>query len=108
MNYGKPVIANSTPWQDQAQIELVRHGECGFIASTPRTIADAILKLAHDVDLRTRFGDNARSHIRQLADPLESTDRLEGALQAAVAGQASSHAPQDLGEARTVAGYLDR
>ena len=27
MNYGKPVITNSTPWLDQAQIELVRHGE---------------------------------------------------------------------------------
>src|SRR5256885_396168 len=76
MNYGKPVIANSTPWQDQAQIELVRHGECGFIASTPGTIADAILKLANDPELRARFGKNAQTNIRNLADPEESTNRL--------------------------------
>ncbi len=35
MNLGKPVITHSTPWSDQAQIELVREGECGFVASAP-------------------------------------------------------------------------
>ena len=106
MNYGKPVIANSTPWQDQAQIELVRHGECGFIASTPRTIARAILKLAHNVDLRTKLGRNAQSHIRQLGDPVESTDRLEKALRVVVAGQENPRASEDLTRAQLAAHYL--
>jgi hypothetical protein len=106
MNYGKPVIANSTPWQDQAQIELVRHGECGFIASTPRTIARAILKLAHNVDLRTKLGRNAQSHIRQLGDPVESTDRLEKALRVVVAGQENPRASEDLAKAQLAAHYL--
>jgi glycosyltransferase involved in cell wall biosynthesis len=107
MNYGKPVIANSTPWQDQAQIELVRHGECGFIASAPGTVADAILKLANNADLRTRFGKNGQVHIRNLASPEESTDRLESALQAAVAEQDSPRAAEDLAKAQGAADYLD-
>ena len=108
MNFGKPVIANSTPWQDQAQIELLRHGECGFIASTPQTIADAILELADDVDLRTRLGSNARSHIRQLADPVESTNRLEASLQAAANNRDNPRVVEDLAKARAAAAYLDR
>ena len=107
MNFAKPVVANSTPWQDQAQIELVRHGECGFIASTPQTIAEAILKLADDVDLRRKLGQNAQTHIRKLADPIESTNRLEDILCAAVAGKTNPNASDDLAQAQTTAVYLD-
>ncbi len=108
MNYAKPVIANSTPWQDQAQIELVRSGECGFIASTPQTVAEAILKLANSVELRAILGRNAQSHIRQLADPAESTDRLEGALRAAIAGNENSRAAEDLASEGQDGGRLPR
>jgi glycosyltransferase involved in cell wall biosynthesis len=108
MNYGKPVIANSTPWQDQAQIELVRHGECGFIASTSGTIANAILKLANDSELRTRFGKNAQAHIRKLANPGESTDRLESALRAAAEGHENPLASEDLTRTQAAATYLDK
>lgn len=108
MNYGKPVIANSTPWQDQAQIELVRHSECGFIASTPKTIAEAILKLANDTELRTRFGKNAQAHIRKLADPEESLNRLEAALKAAASVHENPHVSEDLARAQTAADYLDK
>jgi glycosyltransferase involved in cell wall biosynthesis len=107
MNYGKSAIANSTPWLDQAQIELVRHGECGFIASTPQTIAEAILKLADDADLRSTLGRTAQSHIRKLADPIESTNRLESALRTAVAGSENPGANEDLRNARATADYLD-
>jgi glycosyltransferase involved in cell wall biosynthesis len=107
MNYGKPIIANSTPWQDQAQIELVRHGECGFIASTPQTIADAISRLANDVDLRRKFGQSAQAHIRQLADPTESTNRIEESLRATAAGNENPHALEDMPRARATADYLD-
>ncbi|MEP7015973.1 MAG: glycosyltransferase family 4 protein [Verrucomicrobiota bacterium] len=108
MNYGKPVIANSTPWQDQAQIELVRDGECGFIASTPQTTARAILKLANDVGLRAKLGRNAQFHIRQLADPVASTDRMEGALEAAVGGYENPNTLEDLAMATTAENYLDQ
>ncbi len=108
MNYGKPVIANSTPWLDQAQIELVRHGECGFIASTPRTIATAVLKLANHIDLRARLGLKAQAHIRELADPGESTNRLENALQSAAAGATNKRLGEDIAKAKSAARYLDR
>ncbi len=108
MNYCKPVIANSTPWLDQAQIELVRHGECGFIASTAHAIAKAILTLAGDVDMRKEFGRNAQIHIRELGDPMKSIDRLESALQAAVAGRHNPLASEDLAKATEAADYLDQ
>jgi glycosyltransferase involved in cell wall biosynthesis len=107
MNYAKPVIANSTPWQDQAQIELVRHGECGFIASTAQAIADAMLKLANDADLRTRLGKKAQIHIRKLADPEGSTDCLEDALRAACHGTNNPRMSEDLTRAKAAADYLD-
>jgi glycosyltransferase involved in cell wall biosynthesis len=107
MNYAKPVITNSTPWQDQAQIELVRHGECGFVASTPQTVAKAMLVLADDVDLRVRLGGNAQSHIRQLADPGESIDRLEGILHAVVSARDNPFLAEDIGRANSAANYLD-
>ncbi len=107
MNYGKPVITNSTPWADQAQIELVRHEECGFIASTPRTIARAILKLANNPDLRVRFGKSGQSHIRKLADPIESTNRLEDALRAAATRHENPRPSEDMAKARAAAHYLD-
>lgn len=107
MNLGKPVITHSVPWQDQAQIELVRHGECGFIASTPPAMAEKILALATDGDLRTRLGAAARQHIRALAVPEISLARLEAALRAAVEQRDNPFAAADIAQARAAAAYLD-
>lgn len=84
MNYGKPVIANPTPWGDQAQIELVKHGTCGFLAATQSATAHAIRNLAGDPALRHRMGAAARIHIRQVADTGTSLDRLESAMTSAI------------------------
>lgn len=107
MNLAKPIIANSTPWADQAQIELVRHNECGLIASTPETIAQAIIRLASDSDLRLRLGRAAKAHIGAFSDPSVSTDRLEAALHATAAGDPNPHAAEDFVRATKVACYLD-
>src|SRR5439155_7492365 len=69
MNLGKPVITHSVPWGDQAQMELARPGECGLVASTPAAMANAILCLANNAPLRKRMGEQARQHIRTIADP---------------------------------------
>jgi glycosyltransferase involved in cell wall biosynthesis len=106
MNYAKPVIANSTPWLDQAQIELVRHGECGFVASTPKTIAAAILTLANDVDLRARLGRNAQAHIRAMADSTKSADRLATILHAVASGHDNPYLAEDLTQAHGTKRYL--
>ncbi len=107
MNFGKPVVTHSTPWSDQAQIELVRHGECGFIASTPATMAGAMLRLAGDAALRGRMGEQARRHIRDLADPGTSITRLEAIFRAAVEKRDNPFAAEDLRRARETASYLD-
>jgi len=108
MNYGKPVITNSVPWGDQAQIELVQHRECGFIASTLQTMAKAIHMLAADPALRVSMGTNAQSHIRRLADPEESLDRLEEMLEAAIQGKPNPRSNEDLKRATEAAEYLDQ
>lgn len=107
MNLGKPVIANSTPWGDQAQLELVQHGKCGFIASTVRSMARSILSLAAAKELRDEFGKKARQWIQKLADPEISTDRLEDALRAVLSDRPNSHIAEDVIEAKAAATYLD-
>jgi hypothetical protein len=92
---------------DQAQIELVRHGECGFIASAVSTIADAMLRLARDASLRVTLGQNARAHVRAIADAKESTGRVENVLSAAIVGRDNRNGSEDLGRARAIARYLD-
>ena len=108
MALGKPVITNSVPWHDQAQIELVRHGECGLVASTAKSMKMAVLQLAADEGLRTSFGAAGRRHILSLADPARSTDRLEIALRCALTDEPNPFAEQDLEMARKAAEYLDK
>jgi glycosyltransferase involved in cell wall biosynthesis len=107
MNLGKPVVTHSVPWQDQAQIELVRHGECGFVASTPETMAHAILQLAEDSALREQMGTKAREHIRRLSNPGISITRLEAILRIAIEKRDNPFAVEDLKRARETAAYLD-
>jgi glycosyltransferase involved in cell wall biosynthesis len=107
MNLGKPVITHSTPWADQAQIELVRHGECGFVASTPTGMAGAILRLADDAGLRQRMGARAQQHVRALADPDVSLARLEAIFRTAIEKRDNPFAAEDLQCARETAAYLD-
>jgi glycosyltransferase involved in cell wall biosynthesis len=107
MTLGKPVITHSTPDWDQAQLELVRDGEDGFVASTPAALAAAIVRLAEDSPLRDLMGRRARQHIRVLANPATTTDRLEAILRAAIERQDSPFAGEDLVQARAVADYLD-
>jgi glycosyltransferase involved in cell wall biosynthesis len=108
MAMGKPVITNSVPWHDQAQIELVRHGECGLVASTAKSMKMAVLQLAADDALRTSFGAAGRRHILSLADPARSTDRLETALHCSLTDEPNPFAEQDLEMARKAAEYLDK
>jgi glycosyltransferase involved in cell wall biosynthesis len=40
--------------------DVVRHGETGFVASTPEGVADALSRLIADPSLRARLGRRAR------------------------------------------------
>jgi glycosyltransferase involved in cell wall biosynthesis len=56
MAAGLPTIASPVG----ANREIVRVGETGLLAETPHQWADAIVQLAHDVELRRRMGRAAR------------------------------------------------
>lgn len=108
MALGKPVITNSVPWHDQAQIELVQHGECGLIASTVPSMKAAILRMAECAELRVRWGESSRKRVLQIADPVESTSRVEMAIKCALEGSENPLAEQDLEKAIKTAENLDK
>jgi hypothetical protein len=41
MALGIPVVTNSTPWTDNAQVEVVDNGVNGWAANHPRVFAEA-------------------------------------------------------------------
>ncbi len=61
MAAGLPVVANPVG----VQAELVRHGESGFLATTPAEWVEAIGRLAGDPALRRRMGDAGRRRVEQ-------------------------------------------
>jgi glycosyltransferase involved in cell wall biosynthesis len=107
MNLGKPVITNSVPWHDQAQLELVQHGVCGWVANSRSNLRKAIDSLANDPALRARFGQSGRHRIRKIADSGRSAHRLWLALSCAMEGRQNPHVTEDLAHSVLAAKELD-
>ena len=107
MNLGKPVITNSVPWHDQAQLELVQHGVCGWVANSHSNLRKAIDSLANDPALRARFGQSGRHCIQKIADPGRSAHRLRSALSCAMESRQNPYAPEDLARSILAAKELD-
>jgi glycosyltransferase involved in cell wall biosynthesis len=59
MAAGLPVIANPVG----VQVEMVRHGETGFLAATPAQWVEAARRLADDPGLRRRMGRAGRQRV---------------------------------------------
>jgi glycosyltransferase involved in cell wall biosynthesis len=59
MAAGLPVVANPVG----VQAEMVRHGETGFLATTPQEWCAAVARLADDPDLRRRMGAAGRRQV---------------------------------------------
>jgi hypothetical protein len=68
MAVGAPVVTCSTPWVDNAQIELVDNGVNGYVASHPQSFAEAIAALLEDDALRERFGRAAAQKAEEQYD----------------------------------------
>lgn len=58
MAHKKPIIVNSTPLRDNAQIEVVDNYKTGFIVNYPEAGAQAILNLIQNKKLQTKLGQN--------------------------------------------------
>jgi glycosyltransferase involved in cell wall biosynthesis len=63
MAAGKPVVA-SMPLQGDAP-KLIQEAQCGMCLEPedPQALAEAILKLYHDPELRERYGRNGRDYV---------------------------------------------
>jgi glycosyltransferase involved in cell wall biosynthesis len=74
---GVPVVTSSTPWADNAQVEVVRHGETGLVANHPRPFGEAVARLLRDPAERAAFGERARAHVDRHFAAQPVTRRLE-------------------------------
>jgi glycosyltransferase involved in cell wall biosynthesis len=94
MSLGVPVVTCSTPWVDNGQLELVEHGETGYVANHPRPFGEAVVALLEDESLRERLGAAARSKVDRTLDVRPLTRQLERLYEALLAG-APAPAPWD-------------
>lgn len=74
---GVPVVTCSTPWADNAQVEIVDHGVNGWLASHPRSFAEAVADLLADDGKREAFGSAGAAKIARILDPERQTRQLE-------------------------------
>ena len=85
MALGIPVVTNSTPWVDNAQVEVVDNGVNGWVANHPRAFAEAVADLLGDETRRLAFGAAAADKVDALWHPVGLTRELERLFQAVVA-----------------------
>jgi hypothetical protein len=83
MAVGAPVVTCSTPWVDNAQIELVDNGVNGYVASHPQSFAEAIAELLSDEARREQFGRAAAAKAQrdyQVTSQARLAERIYDAL----------------------------
>jgi glycosyltransferase involved in cell wall biosynthesis len=87
MQHGLPVVTRSTPWRDNAQVELVEHGATGFVCCSRQGAAECVIRLAGDSDLRAQFGASAVERIGGLSNLDYETNLLEEIMRHVVQGE---------------------
>jgi len=95
MAYETPVIVDSNPMRDNAQIELVNNGETGFVVGSPKAYADATLELLRSDEQRREFGTAARERATTLFDPKPIVDELETIYRVLYESDGDSEALED-------------
>jgi len=63
-----PIVVNSTPWRDNAQVELVEHMRTGIIANSPKAISGALAHLHASSEDRLKMGQAGRAKAESLYD----------------------------------------
>ena len=77
MAAGLPIVTRSTPWGDNAQVELVENGKTGYVCESISGLAHALEGLTKDPVKRRALGAAAKLRIRTLADPDHEARLLE-------------------------------
>lgn len=81
---GTPVVVNSTPMRDNAQIELVDNGKNGFVANSIKSFAKAVVQLLRDDNKRATFGDAAIRKAQRCYSPKQISKSYEQQYQQVV------------------------
>lgn len=82
MAVGVPVVTSSTPWVDNAQVEVVDNGVNGWVANHPRAFAEAVADLLGDERRRLAFGAAAAEKVSASWHPAKLTRELERLFEA--------------------------
>lgn len=69
MATGVPIVVNSTPKADNAQIEVIKHMETGIIANHPQTYARAVFYLYKNPRIRKQMGKNGQKRAKMFDAP---------------------------------------
>lgn len=77
MSNAVPVVVDSIPLRDNAQIELVNNAQTGYVANSATAYGDALARLLQDDEKREQFGRAARSRVHEF-DVSTLVERLEG------------------------------
>ncbi len=85
MAHGIPVVTSSTPWTDNAQVEVVDNGVNGWVANHPRAFAEAVADLLGDERRRLAFGAAAADKANAIWHPARLTRQLERLFEALTA-----------------------
>jgi glycosyltransferase involved in cell wall biosynthesis len=85
MALGTPVVTSSTPWTDNAQVEVVDNGVNGWVANHQRTFAEAVADLLGDEQRRYAFGAAAADKVNANWHPSRLTRELERLFEAVTA-----------------------
>lgn len=89
MQCGLPIITRTTPWADNAQVELVKNGETGFVCCSVAGMTQSILELANDTALRARMSSAAKARIVRFSNLQPETDLLEAVCDLVLRGTSS-------------------
>ena len=86
MREGLPVITRTTPWSDNAQVELVSHERTGLVCGGVSGMARAIGIVATDDAKRRLMTQEGINRVKSLSDLAKETDLLEEVLHFVVSG----------------------
>lgn len=77
MAHKKPIVTNSTPYADNAQLELIQTYKNGIIANTPQLFSNAIYNLANNKRLYAKISHNNYLVSKEYFDAAMLTKELE-------------------------------
>jgi glycosyltransferase involved in cell wall biosynthesis len=86
MAAGHPVITRSTPWCDNAQVELVENGVTGYVCWSVPEMGRRLAELAEDLQRRRAMGEASRQRIEQLTSVGPEIDLLEEIIKFCLSG----------------------